>query len=151
VIPGSPSAAPIVVDALLALVIQEMSDVVQVVDGPPGASDISDDALFVGWSGDGSPAVIVTRAVPDFTGRAREDGDVVCVIDCYTGDDVLAPLRARAQAILTRLVDVLRASPGVDGAVDGAWLGEAMEWSQGRVEDGNSVRVAFTVHYVAEL
>jgi hypothetical protein len=151
VIPGQPSAAPIALDALVALATQELSDVAQVVDGPPGAMTPADDILFIGWSGDDSPAVITTQATPDMTGRSREEGDVVCVIDCYTGDDVLRPLRQRAQTILSRLVALLRSYPGVDGAVDGAWLGETMEWSQGRVEDGNTVRVAFTVHYVAEL
>lgn len=150
-IPGAPSAAVIAVEALASLC--QTIPGLQVVDGPPAAVEPTDNMLFVGWSGDNSPSVLATRESPDFTGRAREEGDVVCVIDCYSGDDPppFSALRSRAQTFLAALDAILRAQPGLGGAVDGAWLGEALELAQNAVEDGATVRVAFSVHYVAEL
>lgn len=150
-IPGHGSAGVVALDALLELCRANLGAMVQVIDGPPAAIELADDNLFVGYGGADGPAILSTQEAVDYTGRAREEGDVLCVISSYTGDDDMALLRSRVNAILDALCATLRAEQGLGGAVDGAWLGESLEWSQASVEDGLACRVAFTVHYVAEL
>lgn len=149
-IADSPTAAPTAVDALVALARASLTGV-QVVDGPVGALTLDNDVLIVGWSDGTTPAILLTRGEPDLGGRQREEGDVVCVADCYSGDADFAALRTRAQTVVADLEAALKAQPGIGGAVDGAWYGDAMEWTQRDAGDGCAVRVAFAVHYVAEL
>lgn len=146
----APTAVPTVLAALTTLATTALPDV-QVIDGPPGSQVAGDDVLCIGWSDGTTPAALANRETPDYGGRQREEGDVVCVADCYSGDRDFPALRARAGAILRTIYAQLQAQPGIAGAVDAAWLGEATEWAQMDTADGCAVRVSFSVHYVAEM
>jgi hypothetical protein len=148
--PGHASAAARAIAALHSLATTALPGT-QVLDGPIGGNYVGGDVLVIGWSDGFTPSVITSRGDPDLGGRAREDGDIVCVADVYSGDEDPWPvLRGRAESILDDLNAALLES-GLTPAVDAAWIGEASEWTQSAAEDGNSVRVAFAVHYVAEL
>lgn len=148
--PSGQTAAHAALTALAGLATLNLGGV-QVLDGPIGATDLSPDVLIVGWSEGSTPSVVISRGETDMGGRQREDGDLVCVLDCYRGDDNFAVLRARAAEILGGLEAALSANAGLGGVVDAAWFGEAMEWTQRNAADGSTVRVGFAVHYVAEL
>lgn len=146
----SPTAVDVAWDALVALASTAMPGV-QVIDGPNPAFEPETDFFVVGQSDGTEPAVTVTYGEPDMCGRRREDGDIVCVIASYAGDTTMKPRRDRCRELLALLVDALKAQPGLDGVVDGAWLGDDAAWAPIQTGDGAFCSVAFTVHYVAEL
>lgn len=142
------SAVPLALSALVALAREVLPDL-EVVDGPIGGRKFAGDVLVIGWSDGATPSVLASRTEPDYGGRQREEGDVVCVVDVYGGDPDWSALRARAEEVLDALERALVDRPGLDGALAGAWFGEAMEWTQADMPDGCAVRVGFAVHYVA--
>jgi hypothetical protein len=142
------SAVPLALSALTALARDVLPDL-EVVDGPIGGRKFDGDVLVIGWSDGATPSVLASLTEPDYGGRQREEGDVVCVADVYSGDADWPALRGRAEDVIGTLDQALQDRPGLDGALAGAWFGEAMEWTQADMPDGCSVRVAFAVHYVA--
>lgn len=146
----TPTAAGLAWDALVDLAREALPDV-QVIDGPNQVYEPERDTLVVGQSDGSEPAVNVTLGPPDLCGRRREEGDIVCVAGSYSGDVAMAPRRQRCAEILGAVVDALKVNPGIGGAVDAAWLGDAAAWTPTQAPDGAFCSVSFTVHYVAEL
>lgn len=145
-IPGSATAGGQAIAAVYSLAKATLTGV-QVWDGPPSAASLGPVALVVGYGGQGGPAVLAARDLPDLGGRVREEGDVVCILGAYSGSEGWEPLRTAVDNALDALADALQATP----VMDGSWIGETVQWTQNAEPDGYSVQCAFSVHYVAEL
>jgi len=145
------TAADIAWDALLELA-REALPAVQVLDGPRAGEELSDDVLMVGYSDGQTPALMVDANIHrDMGARRREEGDIVCVLSCWSGDRDLAGRRRRLRELYGALDQALRDKPGIGGRVDGGWIGEEAAWTPRQTKDGSTMDASFTVHYVAEI
>lgn len=134
------------VEGILAL-FKTSNPGVQLWDGPNLSDDmLEDEAVLVG---NGAPAGMVQRQAPDFGGRVREDGRVICAITVYSGNGGMQPVRDRVNAILAAFESALRADPTMDGRVDDSMVGPDGEWHQTQTPDGTVCAFGFTVDYEA--
>jgi hypothetical protein len=147
------SALPGAIDALLTILRArpEFWDRLTVIDGPPTDDIATDDILVVGWSPDGDQAAHLVQEFAYAGARARnEDLAIAGVIDCWTGDDGFAALRARLFGIFGVIEQALRASdeapeaPTLNGAVLWAHL-TAGDLRQYFTDQGSRAALGFTV------
>lgn len=139
-----------IIDALIAKFTADVD--ATVLDGPAVTGEVLGTALIVGWD----PADENGRAGnigQDYrnlgTEASRDDtGSVVCCAWAQSGDATHAVLRARVEAVLVDVQDVLRTDPtlGLPGVL---WCDVAgAELYQGN-DDGNAVRLPFRIAFTS--
>jgi len=113
------SALPGAIDALLSILQArpEFQTGIAITDGPPENDVATEDLLVIGWSPEGDQAAQLTQEFAYAGARTRnEDLAIAGVIDCWTGDDGFAALRARLFDIFGVIELALRASAGTPEA-----------------------------------
>lgn len=146
------SRVPAAIDALVAILSQAPGlDGVAVIDGPPVGDQADADYLYIGWQPESESAAELNQAFASAGARTRdEEISVLCTVDCWTGDSVVAAARSRAFELLGVVEDTIRASgaqpeaPTLGGAVLWAHLTQGL-LQQANTDQGVRARLLFTV------
>jgi hypothetical protein len=147
------SAVPGAILALLEILRArpELQQDVDVLDGPPTEDVATQDMVVIGWSPEGDQSADLVQDFNAAGGRTRdEDFNIVGVIDCWTGDDDFAPVRARVFALFGEIEQAVRASgsnptaPNLNGTVLWAHLTRGV-LQQFNTEQGRRAALTFTV------
>lgn len=144
-----------VVDALVTIFDTALA--ITVYDGPQATDANLQQYAAVGWDGDPTSTGQAGDAQQDWAPRAntglfsRDDrGTVRCVVVAWSGDSVVAARRTATKGYLASIENALRADPSLGGVVIAAGItdiGLIQEVSDG----GNTVRIPFTVTYMARI
>jgi hypothetical protein len=147
------SAVPGAILALLSILRAraEFQEGVDVLDGPPAEDVATQDMVVIGWSPEGDQSAELAQDFNAAGARTRdEDFNVIGVIDCWTGDDNFAPVRARVFELFGVIEQAIRASgsnpsaPNLDGAVLWAHLTRGV-LHQFNTDQGRRAALTFTV------
>jgi hypothetical protein len=152
------SAIPAAIEALVALWTTAFADdPVTVVDGPPLNDQTGADYLYVGWQlGQDVGAEMAQDFASAGARRRDETFDILCQVDCWTGDSDVPARRARAFDVLAAVEDSLRATSANPTAPN---LRNAVLWShltqgllvQRNTDQGVAVQIPFRVSCRARL
>jgi len=139
---------------------------VAIFDGPtpPGEPLTSPQRVWIGHDalaggGDAGMATQAFAYVGNSAGRRREDGEVTCTAEAFTGDVTMSVSRAQCKALVGAVEVLLRGTPGGLGPGDSS-MGGLVQWSQvsgpytwTQLQDatGTSAMCVFRVTYVAYL
>lgn len=147
------SAVPGAIAALLSIVRArpELQEGVEVIDGPPTGDVATQDIVAVGWSPDGDQSAEFAQDFNAAGARSRDENfNVAGYIDCWTGDDDFAPVRARVFEVFGVIEQAIRASgpnptaPTLNGSVLWAHLTRGV-LQQFNTDQGRRAALTFTV------
>lgn len=144
------SAIPAAVNAFTAALRASLT-AVDVFDGPPMRGE-SFDYVCVGYDPAGGPESVEAGQESAALGNRRraETFDIICSLAAWSGEDEMAPRRARAFEMLAAVEQVLRDNVTLSGTVQAAQL-SSYSLLQEQTDQGASAGIRFRVSCTARI
>jgi hypothetical protein len=139
---------------------------VLVIDGPTPAGEelVPQQRVWIGYdaltgASEAGQALQAFQYVGNSAGRRREDGQITCTAEAYSGDTTMANARATCKALVGAVEVLLRGYPGqlgpgdasMGGLVQWAEVAGPYVWTQSQDENGCSAMCVFRITYRAYL